>query len=373
MPGRAYQAPEGKLLGRLYFMFETKVPAQRALRAATAIALLSCIASGAAFAKTKPQEVVVYTALQPEQLPVYEQAFDAAYPQYKIKWVHDTSAAITQRLIAEKGSPQADVIWGLDASYLMQVDKAGGLDHYRPNGFEKIKDDFKDRRTGWPTWVGMDAWANAICFNTKMAKKLNLPKPEAWKDLMNPVYKGQIVMPDPSDSDTGYLTVSGWLQTFGDGGAFDYMDLMNANVGTYLHAGAKTCAAVATGDYAIGISFAYAGVKLANNGSPIEVILPKEGLGWEMEATAVVKGAAHLQAAQAVADFSASAQANALYNNYYQILARSDVAVTLPDNYPSGEEDLLLSPNDFVAAALNRDTILAEWQKRYGAKTAPKS
>ncbi len=76
------------------------------------------------------------------------------------------------------------------------------------------------------------------------------------------------------------------------------MDLLNDNVGTYLHSGAKTCAAVATGDYAIGISFAYAGVKLAGNGSPVEVILPKEGLGWEMEATAVIKGSQHLQAAQ---------------------------------------------------------------------------
>jgi len=103
------------------------------------------------------------------------------------------------------------------------------------------------------------------------------------------------------------------------------------------------------------------------------VIFPKEGLGWEMEATAVVKGAQHLQAAQAVADFSASAEANALYNNYYQILARKDVAVTLPDNYPAGEEEGLLSPNDFPAIAAKRQQILDEWEKRYSGKNAPKS
>jgi iron(III) transport system substrate-binding protein len=86
-----------------------------------------------------------------------------------------------------------------------------------------------------------------------------------------------------------------------------------------------------------------------------------------------VKGAPHLQLGQAVADFSASAAANTLYNNYYQILARKDVPVTLPDNYPSGEEELLVTPNDFVAVALKRQAILAEWEKRYGAKNAPKS
>jgi len=341
--------------------------------AVAAVAMIGVAGFGPANAASTKQTVTVYTALQPEQLPVYEQAFEAANPNIEIEWVRDTAANITQKLIDEKADPKADVVWGLNASFLMAVDRAGALDHYRPNGFELVKDDFKDRRTGWPTWVGMDAWADAICVNTQKLKKDKLPKPEAWKDLLNPVYKGKIVAPSASSSDTGYLAVAGWLQTFGDTGAWDYMDLLNDNVGQYLHSGAKPCAAVATGDYAIGISFPYAGVKLAENGSPVEVILPKEGLGWEMEATAVVKGAPHLRLGQAVADFSASAAANTLYNNYYQILARKDVPATLPDNYPSGEEELLITPNDFVAVALKRQAILAEWEKRYGAKNAPKS
>ena len=335
---------------------------------------VAALVAGAAFAKAAgTTTVTVYTALQPEQLPIYQQAFEAAHPNIKIEWVRDTEAAITARLIAEKDDPQADVIWGLEASYLMQVDSNDQLEHYRPSGFELIKDEFKDRRTGWPTWVGMDAWASAICFNPDAAAKHNIPRPESWKDLLNAAYKGQIVMPNPGASDTGFMTVGGWLQTFGDTGAWDFMDLLHENVGSYLPSGAKACAAVATGDYAVGISFPYAGVKLAANGSPVEVILPKEGLGWEMEATAVMKGAKHLEAAQVVADFYASAAANAMYNGYYQILARRDVAVTLPDNYLGGEEELLVTPNDFAAEALKRQAILKEWEKRYGGKNAPKS
>jgi iron(III) transport system substrate-binding protein len=336
---------------------------------AAAIGVLLPVAAQAAGTQT----VTVYTALQPEQLPVLKEAFEAANPKIEINWVRDEPQKIADRLIAEKADPQADVVWGLGASYLMQVDKAGGLDHYRPAGFEMIKDDFKDRRTGWPTWVGMDAWANAICFNPKLAKEQKLPRPEAWKDLLNPVYKSHIVMPNPSASDTGFLSVSGWIQTFGETGGWDYMDLLHENILSYLPSGAKTCAAVATGDAAIGISFGYAGVKLAQNGSPVEVIFPKEGLGWEMEATAVVKGAKHQMLAQAVADFSASTKANALYNNYYQILARGDVAVVLPDNYPAGEEEKLVTPNDFPAIATHRQAILSEWEKRYSSKNAPKS
>jgi iron(III) transport system substrate-binding protein len=320
-----------------------------------------------------PKPVTVYTALQPEQLPVYEKAFEAKHPEFDLQWVRGTPEEITAKLLSEKGDPKADAVWGLGASYLMLADKNGQLEHYRPAGFEQIKDEFKDRRTGWPTWVGMDAWANAICFNPKLAAKQKLPRPDAWKDLVDAVYKTHVVMPNPTSSDTGFMSVAGWIQTFGETGGWDYMDLLHENVLSYLHSGAKSCAAVATGEAAIGISFGYAGVKLGNNGSPVELIFPKEGLGWEMEATAVVKGAKNLEAAQAVADFSASAPANALYNSYYQILARKDVAATLPDNYPAGEEEQLITPNDFPAVAARREAILAEWERRYGGKNAPKS
>src|SRR3982751_29060 len=80
-----------------------------------------------------PQKVTVYTALQAEQLPVYEKAFEAKYPKFDIEWVRGTPDEITAKLLAEKGDPQADAIWGLGASYLMQADKNGQLEHYRPS------------------------------------------------------------------------------------------------------------------------------------------------------------------------------------------------------------------------------------------------
>ena len=51
------------------------------------------------------------------------------------------------------------------------------------------------RRKNPPAWVGMDVWGATICFNTVEAAKRNMPKPDSWKDLTKPVYKGKIVMP----------------------------------------------------------------------------------------------------------------------------------------------------------------------------------
>lgn len=338
-------------------------------------ALSGVTAIGFASAPAVAEDVVVkvYTAIEEEQMPPYKEAFEAANPGIKIEWQRDSTGVITARLLAEKDNRQADMIWGLAASSLMVLDNEGMLDGYKPEGYDQIKDDFKDRRTDTPTWIGMDAWASAICFNTAEAEKLGLPKPTSWKDLLNPIYAGHIVMPNPGSSGTGFLSVAAWLQMFGEKGGWEYMDALHANMNSYTHSGSKPCKAVGAGEYPLGISFSYPGVKLINDGAPLEVILPSEGLGWEMEATAIMKGTDKLDAAKKIADFAASAEANKLYNGYYQVLARKDVEATLPENYPANEQDLMLSPNNFEWAAKSREAILTEWQKRYGSKDQPKS
>jgi iron(III) transport system substrate-binding protein len=314
----------------------------------------------------------VYTALEEEQLPVYKEAFEKANPDIEIEWQRDSTGVITARLLAEKGNRQADAIWGLAATSLMLLDKEGMLEAYKPKGFDEIKDQFKDTRAEGPMWVGMDAWASAICFNTAEGAKLGVPAPTSWADLLKPEYKGRIVMPNPGSSGTGFLSVSSWLQSTGEKGGWDYMDKLHENINTYLHSGSKPCKAAAAGEYLIGISFAFPGVELKNQGAPVEIILPKDGIGWDMEATGIMKGTPHQKEAQALADFAATADANALYNEYYQVLARKDVAAKTPENYPAGEEQLMVK-NDFYWAAAHRDEILKEWQKHYGSKDAPKT
>ena len=55
--------------------------------------------------------------------------------------------------------------------------------------------------------MGNFAYIGTVCFNEVEAEKKNLPKPTSWKDLLDPIYKGQIVMSNPNSSGTGYLNV----------------------------------------------------------------------------------------------------------------------------------------------------------------------
>jgi iron(III) transport system substrate-binding protein len=246
----------------------------------------------------------------------------------------------------------------------------GMLEPYKPKGVEKLDKKFVDSGAV-PTWVGMDAWVASVCYNTVEAAKHGLEPPETWRDLLKPMYKGHLIMPNPNSSGTGFLDVSSWLQMFGKKqGGWDFMDRLHKNIARYTHSGSKPCKLAAAGEIPIGISFAFRGAKSKAQGAPLEIIVPAEGVGWDMEATAIVAGTGNLEAAQTLVDWSITRKANEMYNTGYAVVAMPGVAKPVEYFPPNLLEKMI--DNDFEWAANNRKAILAEWLKRYDSKSDAK-
>ncbi len=319
-----------------------------------------------ALAKTT---LTVYTAVEADDLKKYAARFNEDHPDIEIKWVRDSTGVVTAKLLAEKANPQADVIWGLAATSLLVLKPEGLLMPYAPKGVDKLDAQFRDKDSP-PAWVGMDAWVAAICFNTVEAQKKSLPKPMSWRDLTKPVYKGTIVMPNPASSGTGFLDVTSWLQLFGEAEGWKYMDALHQNIGVYTHSGSKPCTMAGAGEYPIGVSFEFRAARQKKQGAPIDIVFPSEGSGWDMEATAIVKGTKNLEAAKTLVDWSVSEKAMKLYNEGYAVVAI--IKMSQPIEFVPGNMLEHMIKNDFQWAALNRAKILAEWEKRYGAKSEPK-
>ena len=335
-----------------------------ALVAATSVSLAM-----PAWAQSKTT-VTVYTPLEKEQLDPYKRAFEKDNPKVSIAWLRESPGALMARLIAEKDAPKADFVWGISSMHAMVLDKLGMVQHYAPKGSEKLKARFRGPGNP-PVWTGMDTWMVLICFNTVEAKKLNLPAPKTWSDLANPVYKGQITMMNPASSHSGYLAVNTFIQTMGEENAWKFMDRLHENIASYAHGGAKPCKQAATGEYAIGISTDITAPQLKSKGAPIDIILPADKAGWDVEATVIIKGTPRLAAAQALADWTVTKQANEQYNKYMAIVAHPEVN-KLPPNYPANAEAMMLD-YDPAKAVENLQRVTTEWTRRYDAKSEPKS
>jgi iron(III) transport system substrate-binding protein len=325
-----------------------------------------CTLAAGAVAQTS---LSVYTTLEQEFLDGFRKAFEADNPDIRIDFLRDSTGVITARLQAEKATPRADAIWGLAVTSALVLDAEGILEPYRPADFDSLRPEVRDPRPN-PTWFGMEAWSAAVCFNTIEAAKHGLATPLRWADLTRPEFKGRIQMPNPASSGTGFFHVAGWIQMMGEENAWAFMDRLHANVAAYVHSGSKPCRDAATGEFPVGISFELLGAQLRTRGAPIETVIIAEGGGWDMDVFAIVKGTRNLAAARRLADWAASRKANEMYAAFATQVAWPGIENRMP-NYPAGVAQSLIR-NDFAWAAANRARILAEWTRRYDAKSAPR-
>lgn len=336
--------------------------------AALALMLLTTGAISPADAQTKTR-LTIYTALENDQLQPFKSAIETAVPGVEVAWVRDSTGVITARFLAEKDNPRADLVIGLAATSIILFENEGLLEPYKPAGADALKANFRDTTEPY-TWTGMDGYLGVICYNTAEAAKAGTTPPKSWKDLLDAKYKDKLVMPHPASSGTGYLMVGGWLQMMGEAEGWKYMDALHQNIAIYTHSGSAPCVQAARGERVAGIALDMRGASEKTKGAPIEVIIPSEGTGWEIEAAAVVKGSKNMALAKKVADWIATKGANELYSKTYAVVALPGVE-NLPPNYPVNAEKTLIK-NDFAWMAVNRGRILAEWTKRYDSKAAPK-
>ena len=323
------------------------------------------------FSGVYAEELLVYTALEDDEVAVYLPAFKKAHPDINVTIAfRDSTGIVTAKLLAEKDNPQADVVWGTAATSLLVCNELGMLTGYNPKGLEKVRKGMKDGKNDPVRWIGIKAYVTGIVGNTIEMEKKKLPMPKSYADLLKPIYQGQVVMPNPASSGTGFLTVSAILQLMGEEKGWDYLDQLHENIAQYTHSGSKPAKMAGKGEFPIGVSFAYRGFKQRANGEPVEIAFPAEGSGYEVEANALMKKPRIKKEAKIFLDWAISDEAMALYAKVYPIVA-TDIKVEAPEGWPSDPMSVLID-NDLEWAANNRKRILKEWTQRYDSKSAPK-
>lgn len=316
--------------------------------------------------KEENDTVVIYTAKEPEEIEDYIEGMAAkTLDDINLEVLRLSTGDLTARLLAEKDNPQADVIWGTAATSMIIFDNEGMLEPYSPKGVEEILPQFKDSGDP-PTWVGVDAYLTAFCVNKEKAQEFNLPTPQTWEDLLDPVYEGHLVMPNPASSGTGFMFVSSVLQGMTEEKGWEYLAALDKNMAIYTKSGSKPCKLAGAGEYAIGISFAFVAVDLIADGAPLELVLPADGAGYEVEANALIKGTDVSDAAKKFLDWAISDEAMEGYAKRFGVVARPGFPV--PSGMPADTPDRLY-PMDFQWSSSHRDDILAQWTNNFAAKT----
>jgi iron(III) transport system substrate-binding protein len=226
-----------------------------------------------------------------------------------------------------KGKPDADIFLGAGAPAHEIAKKEGLIVPYRPKDWDKVPAKWggmkvKDADDYWTCFA---PWIVTNLYNEKVLKKLRLPPPKTWNDLLNPIYRGNIVHTLPYASGTMHETVEILIQAFGEKEAWKYLRLLAAQLARFSTGSTDTTQLTSRGEAPIGIAQPQMNAMAARkDGYPVRDLLPEKTI-LVPEAVALLKGAPNEANGKIFLDwlFSMDGQKYVLEGRYFA--ARTDI------------------------------------------------
>ena len=231
--------------------------------------------------------IVVYSCLEQFRNDEMTAQLQEEFPDKDIIVVYMATGKAASKVYGEGEKTEADMLIGMETGYLNKL--KGVLADI--SGLSEI--DYVSGLTPADCgnkWVIWEKQAGAIIYNTDILKKHNLPTPTSYQDLLNPIYKGYVAMPDPKSSGTGYFFYKSWVNAWGDDGALAYVDELYKNLKQFTESGSGPIKLLKQGEIAVGLALTFQAVNEFNGGQPFAWTFDELGSPYSLTGSAIVKG-----------------------------------------------------------------------------------
>jgi iron(III) transport system substrate-binding protein len=286
--------------------------------------------------------------------------------------IQKATGELFAQIKAESANPKGDIWWAGPGDAFLQAADEGLLETYRSPNLPQLQD-WAQREAELSKYrvVGVYGGVLALGYNTELFDKKKLPVPKCWKDLLNPVYKGEVMLSNPNSSGTGYLMLASLVQIFGEDEAFKYMKALNVNVNQYARSGIGPMSAVIRGETAIGSTVLHGVINEIVRGFPVKPILPCEGVGYEVGSMAIIKGARHLDNAKKFFDWALTPEAQKIGLDLHEYAIPTNRRVVLPPQVPNLTDIKLISYDTAkFGSPVERKRLLGRWETEVNAGSA---
>lgn len=310
-------------------------------------------------------QLTLYACLfDPDKLEVIFQTFKAEYG-VDVTCLDMSSGEALERIRAEKDNPQGDVLFGTTNLSHVNLAADGLTEPYKGVGWNQLPEGAIKDPDGY--WTGFYYGVIGFACSPERLAEIGAECPTSWEDLLDPVYKGEIVIASPAASGTSYTVLSGLVQRLGEDEAFEWYQQFDANVAQYTESGSAPGKMAAAGEFAVGIAFAHDIQVQQDKGLPVIMNFPEEGTPFEIGGISIIKGAKNIAAAQAWVDYVFSPAFQRYHND---VAHRIPVVagVKLAEGTVGLEDVKLVEGYDPTEWAAQRDALVARWQEEIGSK-----
>ncbi len=275
---------------------------------------------------------------------------------------------LTNKLVLTKGSPIADLVYGIDNTFASRAVDEGVLADYTPKDLPSSVSDYAlDDPADAAKLTPVDFGDVCVNIDDVWFRDHEATPPATLADLTNPDYKDLFVTPGASTSSPGLAFLLATIAEYGDDGWQDYWEKLMAN-GTKITAGWSDAYEVdftaggGHGDRPIVLSYASSPPFTIPKGETRPTTSSLPGTCFrQVEYAGVLEGAKNPKGAQAFLDFMEQRSfQEALPENMYVFPV--DDGAALPADWASYAK---VPPHPYTVPAAdiakNRDTWLREW------------
>ena len=304
--------------------------------------------------------LVIYSPNSDTEVDNIIPAFEAA-TGIRVELLSMGTGECVTRIDSEKDNPQADVMWG-GMNYGVYVQHPDLWEEYTSPNEELIDEGYRQGAVKAYSNSNLSG-SGALIVNKTLAAELGI-EIKGYKDLLNPALKGKIASGDPTKSSSAWAELTNMLLVMGDEPydekAWDFVKEFVANLdGIQLDSSSAVYKGVADGEYVVGVSYEDPCIQMLASGADVYVVYPEEGTVWLPAATAIVKGAPHLEEAKAFIDFQQSIEGQSIYANLTTRAVNSSLPLGNEFMKPFSEINVVYEDIPFCAEHKT------EWQARY--------
>ena len=242
--------------------------------------------------------VVIYSSSSPLRNTAILEMLTEQFPDYIIDIMYFSTGTHGARLMAEDENTEADIVLGLEITQMRQASHImADLSDFDTSMFMPDLLDHNHRYLPW------ERFSFGIAMNEGMLIDLGLPIPTSYEDLLDPIYQGLIMMPDPRASSTGYMYLAYFIERMGEDEAFAYFDVLANNILTFLSSGSGVATALEDGEVAIGFVSLHNAVTVMERGAPLTITFFDEYAPSSMGGIALTEDGAKNSAALDVFEY----------------------------------------------------------------------
>ncbi|HYM90833.1 MAG TPA: extracellular solute-binding protein [bacterium] len=291
--------------------------------AATVILLGLLLAGSTRTMGQAANTLIIYTARDRAIFDYVVAKFEERYPEFRgnVQVLNMGAQQVLERIRAEKVNAQADIWWGGTQQAFQLASQEDLLQTINPPFASQIP--AQDKAPNG-TWFGEMLLPEMIMYNTQALKPNEAP--QDWDDLIDPKWKGKIIIRAVAPSGTMHTIFDAMIARFfkTDGNpnrGYDWLRKLDANTKEYAADPTTLYLKIARQEGLVTVwDLQDILIQQEKQGLPFGYVMPKSGAPVLVDGVAEVKGAKHPQAAERFLELLFSSEVRfALTAAYYQI------------------------------------------------------